>query len=117
MEAGASGATGHVQDDGSSLDDIPADALQITLRRVIGAGRSVMMRGIAVAPDNDPGPTEERLAGYGTFDAGATWRFTQMFEGRLVVRNILDHDYQQTADTKAVPAPGRTILMTVGATF
>ena len=97
--------------------ELITESVPDTLRRVIGVGRSLMVRGIAVGPDHDPGPTEERLAGYGTFDAGATWRFTQMFDGRLVVRNILDHDCQQTADTKAVLAPGRTILMTVAATF
>lgn len=93
-------------DDGTPLDDVPAESVSLQVRKLWGPGMSVYLRGAATARDDRPGPTEREVPGYLTLDLGASWRPTPRLEVGGIVRNLLDQEYLASQDPRAVPAPG-----------
>jgi outer membrane receptor protein involved in Fe transport len=48
---------------------------------------------------------------------GGVWRVTNGLEARVVAGNVLDEEYLGSPDELAVPAPGRSVLLTLSARF
>lgn len=71
------------------------------------------MRGAAYARDERPGPTETDVAGYAVLDAGAGFTVAPWLDLGLIARNVTDAFYHQTADPNGVPAPGRSLQLTL----
>jgi outer membrane receptor protein involved in Fe transport len=110
-------AEGRALDDGAPLADVPAEGLTLTVRRGFGEGAVVWARALLRARRDDPGPVERVVPGFGVLDLGGVWRVTKNLEARLVARNLLDAEYLGSPDELAVPAPGRSIVVTLSARF
>ncbi len=67
-------------DDASPLDDVPARSLSLMLRQDLAAPGHVFVRGMVFGVDDEPGPTERHIAGYGIVDLGGGWRFGEDLE-------------------------------------
>lgn len=116
-EVGAQASSGQAQDDDADLDDVPARRLTLTLNKAIGARGSARMRAALEGDDDDPGPTERPIEAYATLEATAAWRWSFHLETRLVVKNVFDRAYLQTAEDNGVLAPGRSAALTVSYIF
>lgn len=117
MELGAQAASGLALDDGAPLDDVPEEGLTLSLRRTLGARGTALLRATLRARDDEPGPVERTTPGYLSLDASTSWRIKKGLEARLSLRNALDQLYLQSADVDTVPAPGRTAVLTLSASF
>jgi outer membrane receptor protein involved in Fe transport len=106
--AGAAVARGEADD--APIDDIAPSTLHATLRWAAN-DRSAFIGASAYGRDERPGPVETTRAGYTTIDAGMGWRFTELIELRVVVRNLANAQYYGSADAVAAFAPGRSITI------
>jgi outer membrane receptor protein involved in Fe transport len=113
LQAGAHWIEGEVLDDGTPTDDVPPTGGFVVLRSE-GAGRwSWMVRGAAFAADDDPGPSERPVPGYGVVDAAVGFRLSDGLSLQLLGRNLLDKAYQASSDVDAVLAAGRSLQLTL----
>jgi iron complex outermembrane receptor protein len=117
VEVGAHLSRGDSPDDGSYLDDVPVETITLQFRKGFARRGNGYLRVALFSRDDRPGPTERVTPGHGTLDAGATWRFTERVELRVVARNLLDKDYLLSPDPRAVLAPGVSGLATLALTF
>ena len=62
-------------------------------------------------------PGRGATANAGVVDLGGVWRVTRGLEARLRLGNLFDQEYLGSPDEVAVPAPGRSVLLTVSARF
>jgi iron complex outermembrane receptor protein len=116
-ELGAQRASGRALDDSTPLADVPPPGLTLTLRRALSDRGDAMLRAQLRGRDEDAGPTEKPVPGYGTLDLGFGWRLREGLLARLALHNLLDHAHPQTADELAALAPGRSAALTLQATF
>ncbi|MFQ5790213.1 MAG: TonB-dependent receptor [Acidobacteriota bacterium] len=116
-EIGAQVARGTTLDDDSPMDDIPVEGVTMQLRKGLGAGGYMELRGALFGRDEEPGPTERVTPGYGTLSLGAGWRVHPRLQFRFLARNLLDKDYPISPDRRAVLAPGRSAVLTFIAEF
>ena len=72
-----------------------------------------MIRGVAFARLDEPGPSEQVVPGYAVLDGAIGWAFTEGLQLQLLGRNLLDRTYLGSADEDAVLAPGRSFILTV----
>jgi len=112
LELGAQISEGLALDEGTPLDDVSPAALTLQIRKEIGGRGFVQLRGAVYGRDQEPGPTERLVAGYGLLDAAAGWRLGSKLELRLLARNLFDKDYLVSPDARAVLAPGVSVLIT-----
>lgn len=102
---------GKIVDDGTFMDDIPAQGgfVQYSQRlgRIFWETRLAAYR-----RDSRPGPTEQIAPGYALWDMGASFRLSPQFEIGLYGRNLLDRRYLSSPDANAVLAPGRSLQVT-----
>jgi hypothetical protein len=77
-------------DDASPLDDVPARSLSLMLRQDLAAPGHVFVRGMVFGVDDEPGPTERHVAGYGIVDLGGGWRFGEDLEVTVLARNLAE---------------------------
>jgi outer membrane receptor protein involved in Fe transport len=117
VDLGLQAAEGRSLDDGSPLADVPAEGLTLTLHRGIGEVGVVWARALVRARRDDPGPVERVVPAFGVLDVGGVWRVTNGLEARVVAGNVLDEEYLGSPDELAVPAPGRSVLVTLSARF
>ncbi len=110
-------ARGEVRDDGSDANDVPSDGVIITLRRDPSLSWWWLARVAAFVRDSRPGPSEQTVPGYVAVDAGFGYRVTEALEIQLLGRNLSDRRYLDSADEKAVLAPGRAVELTVRGVF
>ena len=113
LDLGAQSLRGEVVDDGTAMDNIPPLGGFVVLRGDPSPRWWWTFRGAVYAQDDRPGPTERPTPGYGTFDVGGGWRFSDALEIQLLARNLLDKAYPSSADEEAVLAPGRSLLLTL----
>jgi outer membrane receptor protein involved in Fe transport len=104
-------------DDDAYLDDAPPDTVLLELRKAFGQRGFVQARGALYAEHDRPGPTEQARPGYQLVDVGGGFTFRQGLELRLLVRNLLDEERLVSPDARAVPAPGRSGLLTATVSF
>jgi iron complex outermembrane receptor protein len=112
--------TGHVLrgealDDGTGLDGVPPPTLTARLRRDFGRAWA-WVRTAAYGRLDHPGPTEQGRPAYAVLDAGAGIRFGPA-EISLLGRNLLDEAYRVSPDSRAVLAPGRAGIVSLGVRF
>jgi outer membrane receptor protein involved in Fe transport len=108
--------SGEARDDGTGLDGVPPPTLTARLHRDFGRGWA-WLRGAAYGPLDDPGPTEQRRPGHALVDAAAGVRLGPRAELSLLGRNLLDEAYLVSPDSRAVLAPGRTVVASVRVRF
>jgi iron complex outermembrane receptor protein len=113
LTVGAQWLRGEVRDDGSPLDDVPPAGAVATVRGEPAERWWWLVRGAAYASDERPGPTETAVAGYASLDAGAGVAVAAWLDLGLLARNLTDATFFQTADPNGVPAPGRSVQLTL----
>lgn len=103
-------------DDDQALDDISTDTVAAQLRKELG--RAFAQARVAVyATDTRPGPSEQVVGAHTLVDAMAGYRVNANLDLRVVARNLLDQAYLLSPDTRAVLAPGTSIMVSVVAGF
>ncbi len=113
LAVGAQWLRGEVRDDGTPLDDVPPAGVVATVRGEPSRRWWWLVRGAAYARDGRPGPTEREVAGYALLDAGAGVAVAEWLDLGVLARNLADAAYFQTADPNGVPAPGRSLQLTL----
>ncbi len=116
-ELGLQAASGRALDDDAPLSDVPAEGLTLTLRRGLGKQGVIWGRALLRAERPDPGPVERVVPGFARFDVGGVWRVTRNLEAQLAAHNILDAEFLASPDELAMPAPGRSVILTFSAGF
>jgi len=117
VQLGAAVLQGETLDDGAALDDIPPPSLFVQVRKGIGEHLFVQLRGALFDDDDEPGPNEVAVPGYGLLDAAAGWKVTPNFELQLLGRNLLDESYPLANDRRSPLAPGTSVLLTAIVTY
>lgn len=102
---------GKIVDDGTFMDDIPAQGGFVQYSQQLGR-IFWETRLAAYRRDSRPGPTEQRAPGYVLWDMGASFRLSPQLEIGLYGRNLLDRRYLSSPDATAVLAPGRSLQVT-----
>ena len=115
LELTAHALRGEALDDGTGLDGIPPPTLTLRLRRDFGRAWA-WVRGAGYGELDRPGPTEQERPGYALLDAAAGVRVGPAELG-LLGRNLLDEGYLVSPDSRAVLAPGLTVVATVAVRF
>ncbi len=108
---------GRALDDDAWLDDVSADTASLLVRRRLGSRGTLQVRTSVFARDDRPGPTEEIVGAYTLLDVTASYQLAPALELRLAGRNLLDRRYLLSPDTRAVLAPGASVLATLGVTL
>lgn len=106
----AAGLMRGAAEDGSPLAEIPPANLRIGLRRRFGDRAFGEVALVAFARGGRPGPTETETDAYARLDAALGLPLAAGAELRLSGRNLLDRAYPISADSRAVLAPGRTVV-------
>jgi hemoglobin/transferrin/lactoferrin receptor protein len=117
VEIGANIARGTVLDDGTNMDDIAADSVSLTGRKLFGERAYAQMRLAFHGEDDRPGPSEVDAPGATLLDVGGGYRFSQHLELRGIARNLLNERYYASPDPRFVLAAGRSISLTVAVQF
>ena len=110
LEIAAALARGEAKDDGAPLDLIAAPNASVTLRWA-GERGFAYLRESVFQRDDRPGPTEVERPGHDVLDLGAGWRMTADLELRILVRNLTDERYFDSADEVASLARGRSFTV------
>ncbi len=118
----SAGLTGQVQrgvalDDGTALDDISTDTVALQLRREIGARGYAQARVAVYARDTHPGPSEQPVGAHTLVNLTGGCRVSPHLELRAAARNLLDQSYLLSPDTRAVLAPGASVMVSAVAGF
>ena len=102
-----------VADGGAALDGVPPANFRAGLRRRLPAQSFAEVVLLAFAADRDPGPTEAALDAYARLDAALGFPLSGGAELRFSGRNLLNAAYPISADSRAVLAPGRSLVGTI----
>jgi outer membrane receptor protein involved in Fe transport len=117
FDSAATVARGRALDDETAMDDIPPVTIMFGLRRPIASRGFVQSRCAFYMEDDRPGPTEVRMPGYTLVDLVGGVSISKYLDVNLTLRNMLDRTYPVTPDSRAVPAPGRSGVLTMTARF
>ena len=109
----SAGLTHGVTDGGAALDGVPPANFRAGLRRRLPAQSFAEVVLLAFAADRDPGPTEAALDAYARLDAAFGFPLSGGAELRFSGRNLLNAAYPISADSRAVLAPGRSVVGTI----
>ena len=99
-------------DDDEALDDISTDTFAAQLRKEFGRGFT-QARVAVYATDTRPGPSEQVVGAHTLVDVMAGYRLNANLDLRAVARNLFDQAYLLSPDTRAVLAPGTSVLASV----
>ncbi len=113
VQVGLQAERGEVLDDGAPTDGVPSHGGFLVVRREVGGRWWWLGRLAAYLRDGRPGPTEQVVPGYATLDAGLGYALNDALRVQLDGRNLLDRSYLASADAASVPAPGRSILVSL----
>ena len=113
LRVGAQTSRGWTQS-AQPLDDVPAASVRVSVTQLIGEAGYVRLQSRVFARDNRPGPTEQVFPGHGLLSFVGGWKFPSGIQLRLQLRNLLDKDYLISPDRRAVLAPGRSAVVTLG---
>ena len=117
LDSTATLTRGIALDDDAALDDMPPATFTLGLRRPVTSRGFVQVRGSFFAVDDRPGPTEVRMPGYTAVDAIAGATLARWIDLNLSIRNLLDQTYPASPDSRAVPAPGISAVLTANLRF
>jgi outer membrane receptor protein involved in Fe transport len=115
-EIAAQIARGALLDDGTFLDDAPADNVSVQVRKAISRGFA-QVRVAAFADDDRPGPSEIAMPGYTVVDLAGGVPLHRSLDLRLLVRNLFDATYYASPDARFVFAPGISASLTAVVRF
>lgn len=107
------GLTHGVTEDGAALDGVPPANFRAGLRRRLPARTFAEVVLLAFAADPDPGPTEAAMDAYTRLDAALGFPLSGSTQLRFAGRNLLNAAYPISADSRAVLAPGRSLVGTI----
>ena len=110
---GGHAARGRTREDGNPLDDVPAPSLTLIVGKTLGARSHLWLQGRTFARDSRAGPTETPTPGFGTLDLSWSWLLNSRTQLRFLLRNLTDKDYPASPDRWSVPAPGRSLLLSL----
>lgn len=113
LGVGGQASRGKTRADGNPLDDVPAPSLTLMLGKTLGSRSHLWLRSRSFARDSRAGPTETRTPGFGTLDLTWNWLLDPRTELQFLVRNLTDKDYPASPDRWSVPAPGRSLLLSL----
>jgi iron complex outermembrane receptor protein len=117
VQLGAQLQRGEALDDGAPLDSIPPRGVFLTLRGSTPSGWWWMTRARAYGRNDRPGPTEKAVPSHALFDAGLGRDIGDHLQLQLLGRNLFDQTYPASADEKSMPAPGRSLQLSIRGTF
>ncbi len=104
-------------EDGSRPNDIPAATVGVTLQHSAGDRLWYRFGGRYVFRDEDAGPTEQTVPGYGELDAVLGWEATSGWSARLILKNLADNDHLASSDRRAPSAPGFSAAVVASGRF
>ena len=114
LESAFQVARGRALDDNTYLDDITPETISIQVRKDFGVRRSfAQVRTAFFAEDSRPGPTERIVPGYTLIDAAGGVTLADRLDLRVSARNLLNDAYLASQDVRAVPAPGRSVSLSL----
>jgi len=96
-------------DDGQPLDDISTDTIAAQVRKAFARGFA-QARIAVYAADTHPGPSEQVVGAHTLLDVMAGYQLNANLDLRVVARNLLDQAYLLSPDSRAVLAPGVSVL-------
>jgi hemoglobin/transferrin/lactoferrin receptor protein len=108
---------GRALDDDEWLDDMSPDTVAASLRREFGERGHVQGRVDVYARDDRTGPTEQVVGAHTLVDVSAGLRLHRQLELRASLANLLDQSYLLSPDTRAVLAPGVSLVVNLLAAF
>ncbi len=117
VQLGAQIQSGEALDDGEPLDSVPPRGVFLTLRGSTASSWWWMTRARAYARDDRPGPTEREVPGHVVFDAGLGRDIGDHLQLQLLGRNLFDQTYPASTDEKSMPAPGRSLQLSIRGKF
>jgi len=98
-------------DDGQPLDDMSTDTVTGLVRKDFGQG-FVQARVSVYATDTHPGPNEQAIGAHTLIDVSGGIHLSRQLELRAVGQNLLNQSYLLSPDSRAVLAPGASLMMT-----
>ena len=110
---GGHASAGRTREDGSPLDDVPAPSITLIIGKTLGSRSHLRLQGRTFARDSGAGPTETPTPGFATLDLSWSWLLDSRTQLRFLVRNLTDKDYPASPDRWSVPAPGRSLLLSL----
>lgn len=113
LGVGGHASRGRTREGGNPLDDVPAPSLTLIVGKTLGSRSHLWLQGRTFARDSGAGPTEIPTPGFGTMDLSWSWQLDSRTQFRLLVRNLTGKDYPASPDRWSVPAPGRSLLLTL----
>lgn len=113
LQSSAQFTRGRTLDDDTALDGVPPASFMAQLRRALGTRGFAQIRLSTYARDENPGPTERVTPGYALVDLSGGWELTPTLELRGLARNVFDQPYLLSPDSRTVPAPGASLMVTL----
>jgi len=101
---------GRALDDDQPLDDISTDTIAAQLRKEFGRGFA-QVRAAVYATDDRPGPSERTVGAHTLFDVMTGYTLHRNLDLRVIGRNLLDQAYLLSPDSRAVLAPGTSLVV------
>lgn len=117
LRAALAVARGTILDDRSAPADVPPPSATLTVEHRPPGPWSAWGRLVAVARGERPGPTEIATPGYAVLGGGVSRDLRRDLTLRLALENVLDRAYPASADERAVLAPGRGAVVSLGGRF
>ncbi len=99
------------------LDGITPATFTVLGRKMFGARGFAQARAAWFAEDDTPGPTEREVNGYTLIDLAGGLHVLPRLEVRGQIRNLFDAAYFATQAARAVLAPGRSLSISLIATY
>ena len=113
LGVGGQASRGRTRADGNPLDDVPAPSLTLIVGKTLGSRSHLRLQGRTFARDSRAGPTETPTPGFATLDFSWSWLLDSQTQLRFLARNLTDKDYPASPDRWSVPAPGRSLLLSL----
>lgn len=106
-------SSGRTREDGNPVDDVPAPSLTMIVGKTLGSRSHLWLQGRSFARDSGAGPTEIPMPGFGALDLSWSWQLDSRIQFRFLVRNLTGKDHPASPDRWSVPAPGRSLLLSL----
>lgn len=110
-------AQGEIRDDGSAPNDVPPESLTLALRGRTPGRSWWRVQASLFARDDEPGSTEKTMPGYVVIDASAGFELAAGIEARVLIGNLLDRRFPDSADENAPVAPGLGVALVLAGRF
>ncbi len=103
--------------DGTPPNDVPSSVAGLTVQRGFGKTGWFRIGGFYKFRDDRPGATEQVVPGHLVLDGAAGWSPSRRWTVRVVLRNLADRAYLDSADRKSPLAPGRAVSVVLTGRF